>query len=95
MNVVSLIVHTYQGYGKELMKSLKIHPDAFVQCVLQLIYYRLHEDIPPTYETATMRAYYHGRTETVRSCNMDMVRFVKEWYSKEAKVSCSLQITFS
>lgn len=58
------------------MKSKKIHPDAFVQMVLQLAYYNLHEEFVPTYETATMRAYYNGRTETVRSCSSDAVKFV-------------------
>lgn len=31
----------------------------------------------PTYETALMRQYYNGRTETVRSCTADAVKWVK------------------
>lgn len=65
-----------EHFGKDYMKSKKIHPDAFVQMVLQLAYYNLHEEFVPTYETATMRAYYNGRTETVRSCSQDSVNFV-------------------
>lgn len=68
------------------MKAAKIHPDAFVQAALQLVYYRLHEKMAPTYETATMRAYYRGRTETVRSCTMDMVELCKGWSDKNTSV---------
>lgn len=87
LNVVSVIVHCYQGFGKEVMKAVKIHPDTFVQAALQLVYYRLHEKVAPTYETATMRPYYRGRTETVRSCNMDMVDLCKGWFDKNSSVS--------
>ena len=29
----------------------------------------------PTYETATTRHFYHGRTETVRSCTKEAIKF--------------------
>ena len=31
----------------------------------------------PTYETATTRQFYHGRTETVRSCTKEAMEFAK------------------
>lgn len=31
----------------------------------------------PTYETASTRKYFHGRTETVRSCTQEAVDFAK------------------
>ena len=31
----------------------------------------------PTYETATTRHFYHGRTETVRSCTDEAISFAK------------------
>lgn len=65
----------YSEYGKKIMKMHKIHPDSYVQMALQLAYFRLHKKLAPTYESATMRAYYHGRTETVRSCSIE----VKKW----------------
>lgn len=68
----------FKGYGKSFMKTQKIHPDSFVQMALQLAYFKLHGKLAPTYETATMRIYYHGRTETVRSCSIE----VKEWIDK-------------
>ncbi|KAG5674265.1 hypothetical protein PVAND_004245 [Polypedilum vanderplanki] len=68
----------FDDYGKAFMKEQKIHPDCYVQTALQLAYYNLHGKLAPTYETATMRVYYHGRTETVRSCTIE----VKEWIDK-------------
>lgn len=68
----------FKGFGKAFMKKQKIHPDAFVQTALQWNYYKMHGKLAPTYETATMRIYYHGRTETVRSCSVE----VKEWIDR-------------
>lgn len=45
---------------------------------LQLAYYQLHKRPPPTYETATTRAFYNGRTETVRSCTIETVNWCRE-----------------
>lgn len=59
------------------MKSQKIHPDSWIQTALLLAYYRLHGTFAPTYETAMMRHYYKGRTETCRSCSTDSVNFIK------------------
>ncbi|XP_063704438.1 peroxisomal carnitine O-octanoyltransferase [Culicoides brevitarsis] len=92
LNVVSVIVHCFQGYGKELMKAAKIHPDTFVQSALQLVYYRLHGKMAPTYETATMRAFYRGRTETVRSCNMDMVELCNAWFDSKTPAKTKVDL---
>lgn len=67
----------FQHFGKNFMKKYKIHPDAFVQLALQLTYYKLYNEFAPTYETALLRAYYKGRTETVRSCSKPVADWVK------------------
>lgn len=36
----------------------------------------------PTYETATTRAYYNGRTETVRSCTQEAVDWCRQMMAK-------------
>ncbi|KAG0255310.1 Carnitine O-acetyltransferase mitochondrial [Mortierella polycephala] len=59
----------FKGYGKGLIKSFKMSPDAYVQMALQLAYYRKHGELVPTYESAATRKYRHGRTETARSCS--------------------------
>ncbi|XP_029444668.1 peroxisomal carnitine O-octanoyltransferase [Rhinatrema bivittatum] len=63
------------SFGKRLVKELALHPDTFVQLALQLAYYKLHGRPGCCYETATTRIFYHGRTETMRSCTAEAV----EW----------------
>jgi carnitine O-acetyltransferase len=57
----------FQSFGKKLLKKLKTSPDSFVQMALQLSFYRNQNRFTSTYETGTTRAFYHGRTETIRS----------------------------
>ncbi|KAK2145507.1 hypothetical protein LSH36_677g03010 [Paralvinella palmiformis] len=77
LNVLSLelCVDKYRKYGKSLLRSYNHHPDTFMQMALQLAYYRMYKRPAPTYETASTRKFYHGRTETVRSCTVEAV----EW----------------
>jgi hypothetical protein len=49
--------------------------DFFVQMAIQLAYHRLHGDFVATYETGHTRAFYHGRTETIRACSLESVAF--------------------
>ncbi|XP_071528137.1 peroxisomal carnitine O-octanoyltransferase [Panulirus ornatus] len=67
----------FTEYGRDFVKPYKLHPDSFVQMSLQLAYHRLHGKPAPTYETATTRQFYHGRTETMRSCTLESVDWVK------------------
>jgi len=41
--------------GKSFMKKLRLSPDGYMQMSLQLAFYRLHKEIPKTYETGTTR----------------------------------------
>jgi carnitine O-octanoyltransferase len=75
----------FEKYGKSFMKTSKIHPDAYIQSILMWTYYKLHGQVAPTYETATMRVYYHGRTETVRSCSEETVQWIKAM--QDSKIS--------
>ena len=43
---------------------------------LQLTYYRLHKKPVLTYESATTRLYFRGRTETIRPVSDHSVAFV-------------------
>ncbi|KAJ2810871.1 Carnitine O-acetyltransferase mitochondrial [Coemansia furcata] len=58
---------TFDSFGKEQIKKMKVSPDAFVQMAMQLAYYRKHRLVPPTYESASTKSYLRGRTETSRS----------------------------
>ena len=46
---------------------------------LQLAYYRLHGKPCATYETASTRGFLHGRTETIRSCSSESLKFAKSF----------------
>uniref|UniRef100_T1PAT8 Choline/Carnitine o-acyltransferase n=1 Tax=Musca domestica TaxID=7370 RepID=T1PAT8_MUSDO len=73
-----LITHeVFYDYGKDYIKTCKLHPDSFVQVIMQLAYYEMNNEIASVYETALMRHYYNGRTETLRSCTSDVYKFLQ------------------
>ncbi len=41
----------------------------------------------PTYETASIRKYYHGRTETVRTCTTEVINWCKAMLDNTVTVS--------
>ncbi len=51
---------------------------------IQLAYYRLHRRIVLTYESATTRLYYEGRTGTIRPVSDHSVAFIKAMDDPEA-----------
>ena len=69
--------HVFDPFGKSRLKELHLHPDAFVQVVLQAAIFKTHGKALPTYETATTRQFYHGRTETVRTCTQEALDYAK------------------
>ncbi|KAK4450022.1 acyltransferase ChoActase/COT/CPT [Podospora aff. communis PSN243] len=62
-----LAVQAYQGYGKGLIKKFRCSPDAYVQMIIQLAYYKMYGKNRPTYESAATRRFQQGRTETCRT----------------------------
>merc|ERR1712169_124045 len=72
-----LSVQAYQGYGKGLIKKFKCSPDAYVQMIIQLAYFKMYGKNRPTYESAATRRFQQGRTETCRSVSDDSVAFCK------------------
>ncbi|KAJ1872967.1 hypothetical protein LPJ55_002681 [Coemansia sp. RSA 990] len=62
-------------YGAQWIKKLGVSPDAFFQVALQATYFQMHGRAPATYETASLRRFRHGRTETIRSCSQDSLQF--------------------
>lgn len=62
-------------YGKGFIKKKRMSPDGFIQMALQLAYYRLYNQIPKTYESASTRMFLNGRTETIRSVS----EYSKQW----------------
>ncbi|KAJ3356447.1 Carnitine O-acetyltransferase mitochondrial [Allomyces javanicus] len=72
-----LHVCAFDGYGKGLIKTFGVSPDAYVQMALQLAYYKMYGVSKPTYESAQTRKFAYGRTETGRSVSCESVAFVK------------------
>ncbi|CAI4223423.1 unnamed protein product [Auanema sp. JU1783] len=75
----------FSEYGKDFMKKAKVSPDAFIQMVLQMAYFKDQQKFELTYEPAVMRLFKDGRTETVRSCSMESCEFVRSMLNEKVK----------
>ncbi|KAI0523682.1 acyltransferase ChoActase/COT/CPT [Xylaria bambusicola] len=78
-----LAVQAYQAYGKGLIKKFKCSPDAYVQMIIQLAYYKMFGKNRPTYESAATRRFQLGRTETCRTVSDDSVAFCNAMASSD------------
>lgn len=74
---VDLTILEFTEYGKNFPKSQKLSPDSFIQMAFQLAYYRLYNEPCATYETASLRKFHLGRTDTIRSCSSESLEFCK------------------
>ncbi|XP_067398111.1 carnitine O-acetyltransferase [Emydura macquarii macquarii] len=70
-------VMVFHHFGKNFPKSEKISPDAFIQMALQLAYYRMYDQVCATYESASLRMFRLGRTDTIRSASVNSLKFVQ------------------
>ncbi|XP_072228709.1 carnitine O-acetyltransferase [Leuresthes tenuis] len=70
-------VIVFGHFGKNVPKAHKMSPDAFIQVALQLAFYRMHQRCCATYESASLRMYRLGRTDTIRSASSASASFVK------------------
>lgn len=77
INSHELVVQAFQGYGKGLIKKFKCSPDAYVQMLIQLAYYKMYGKNRPTYESASTRKFQEGRTETTRTVSDESTAFCK------------------
>ena len=68
----------FNEFGKNVPKKYKCSPDAFIQVVLQLAYWRLHSHHPPTHESASIKKFAKGRSECIRSATTAATRFARE-----------------
>ncbi|XP_063792551.1 carnitine O-acetyltransferase isoform X2 [Pseudophryne corroboree] len=70
-------VFVFRVFGKNFPKAEKLSPDAFIQVALQLAYYRMYGCACATYESASLRMFHLGRTDTIRSASVQSLEFVK------------------
>ncbi|XP_039417409.1 carnitine O-acetyltransferase isoform X1 [Corvus cornix cornix] len=76
-------VMVFHQFGKGFPKSEKISPDAFIQLALQLAYFRMYGHACATYESASLRMFRLGRTDTIRSTSVDSLKFVQSMDSPD------------
>ncbi|XP_049288808.1 carnitine O-palmitoyltransferase 1, liver isoform isoform X1 [Anopheles funestus] len=86
LNDVDLRILVHDAYGKGLMKTCRLSPDAFIQMALQLAYYRDAGKFSLTYEASMTRLFREGRTETVRPCTIESAAWVKAMLDKDVAV---------
>ncbi|KAI1882358.1 hypothetical protein AGOR_G00249860 [Albula goreensis] len=70
-------VIVFSHFGKNLPKSHKMSPDAFIQMALQLAYFRVYQTCCSTYESASLRMFRLGRTDTIRSTSSASLHFTR------------------
>ncbi|XP_029025706.1 carnitine O-acetyltransferase isoform X2 [Betta splendens] len=70
-------VMVFSHFGKNVPKAHKMSPDAFIQVALQLAYYRMYQRCCATYESASLRMFRRGRTDTIRSASSASAAFVR------------------
>ncbi|KAF1747095.1 hypothetical protein GCK72_023554 [Caenorhabditis remanei] len=70
-------VYHYSNFGAAYCKKRKLYADTIIQIALQMAYLKTHDKLAPTYETASTRKFYHGRTETVRSLTPDLADYLE------------------
>ncbi len=73
----------FRKFGKDQIKTLGASPDAFVQLAFQTAQFQVFGRCGSTYESAMVRRFLHGRTESLRSVSTESVRFVMAMTSTE------------
>lgn len=79
-----LRVWHYNRLGKNFIKKHGMSPDSFIQQVIQLAVYKYLGKQLPTYEAASTRKFFKGRTETGRPVSEDSHHFVTTWENPSA-----------
>lgn len=70
----------FKSYGSSTIKKMKYSPDAFVQMAFQATYYALYGKVECTYEPAMTKAFFHGRTEAIRTVSQESNLFVRKFF---------------
>ncbi|KAI8045555.1 carnitine O-acetyltransferase [Drosophila gunungcola] len=72
---VQMKVLRFDGYGRDFIKKQKLGPDSYIQMALQLAFFKMHSVPAAQYESAHLRIFDGGRTETIRSCSNESLDF--------------------
>eukprot|EP00854_Cymbomonas_tetramitiformis_P005265 gene5265-6400_t len=89
---VDLNVLDFKEFGKNEIKNWKVSPDAACQMAYQITFYNLHGRLPATYEACAMRAFWHGRTETIRSATTAALEMCEAYAAGSPEVLAKFQV---
>lgn len=78
---LDVMVMKFYNFSTPWFRSKKLYGDTIVQLAIQLAFQRLYNKPAATYETATTRRFFHGRTETMRSCTVESQNFARAMLS--------------
>uniref|UniRef100_A0A158Q3N7 Choline O-acetyltransferase n=1 Tax=Dracunculus medinensis TaxID=318479 RepID=A0A158Q3N7_DRAME len=83
---LELSVLIFTDFGKEFIKSCLISPDGFVQLSMQLAYYKVHQHLVSTYESASIRRFRLGRVDNIRAATPEALQWVQAMVDKDKPV---------
>lgn len=78
------------SYGKEAIKNFGVSPDSWAQMIIQLAYRRVlghNKRQGGTYEAATTRRFYKGRTEAIRVVSTESDAWVASMLNPHASAT--------
>ncbi|XP_040051691.1 carnitine O-acetyltransferase [Gasterosteus aculeatus] len=67
----------FSDFGRKLPQQHNLSPDGFVQMALQLAYFRMYNICCSTYESASLRMFKYGRTDSIRATTTGSFKFVQ------------------
>lgn len=68
---------TFDKFGADAIKAIKLSPDSFIQIAMQVTFFNLQKKPPAHYESAALRRFINARTECIRSTSTESVEFAK------------------
>ncbi|OPL08719.1 MAG: hypothetical protein AVO33_09065 [delta proteobacterium ML8_F1] len=89
---LSLLLVSFDEFGKDHIKKIGVSPDAFLQLSLQLAQYTLFGSVANTYEAVMTKTFLGGRTETMRPVTRESLAFVREPDSRNLKIAAEKHI---
>ncbi|KOC63802.1 Carnitine O-acetyltransferase [Habropoda laboriosa] len=78
---------TFNEFGTNEIKKIKLSPDSFIQIAMQVTFYKLHGKPPVHYETAALRRFQNARTECIRSTSIESIDFAIVMVSNNLSIS--------
>uniref|UniRef100_A0A158R4A2 Choline O-acetyltransferase n=1 Tax=Syphacia muris TaxID=451379 RepID=A0A158R4A2_9BILA len=93
-NDIELCVLKFDEFGKELIKSLQLSPDGFIQLAIQLATYKWFGKLVPTYESGSLRLFSGGRVDNIRATTPETSRWVKAMTDDTAQLDLKKQLFY-